>query len=93
MGSANMSQLSIELSPELEAYLQRRLESGKYRDASHLVAELLEDDRSREYPEDAHQREAWRQLVSEAESQIEKGEFSDWQDVKLRLRAGLQVNE
>lgn len=64
--------MPITLSPQLEAFVIEKVESGPYEDAEAVVREalMLLDDRDR--------LNRLRASIQEAEAQIDRGEYYQW---------------
>jgi antitoxin ParD1/3/4 len=82
---ANRTTVNISLTPELDAFLQSRVSSGRYQTASEVVREAL---RMLERQE-KEREEAFQQLKAKLErgaSQAERGELLDGDEVFDELR-------
>jgi antitoxin ParD1/3/4 len=82
---ANRTTVNISLTPELDAFLQSRVSSGRYQTASEVVREAL---RMLERVERERER-AFHQLQAKLErgaGQAERGELLDGDEVFNELR-------
>jgi antitoxin ParD1/3/4 len=82
---ANRMTVNISLTPELDAFLQSRVESGRYQTSSEVVREALRLLQHQENERD----EAFRQLKAKLErgaGQAERGELLDGDEVFEELR-------
>ena len=81
--------MNVNLTPELEALVQRKVASGLYNNQSEVVREALrlyfEQDRLRE----AHATQL-RQALAEGLAQADRGELLDGADVVGELRKSLR---
>ena len=68
--------MNVNLTPELEALVQRKVKSGRYNSASEVVREAL---RLLEQRDEVRQlqMQALRKTVDEGQSAFERGETSD----------------
>jgi antitoxin ParD1/3/4 len=82
---ANRTTVNISLTPELGAFLQSRVKSGRYQTNSEVVREALRLLQRQEKERD----QAFRQLKTKLErgaGQAERGELLDGNDVFEELR-------
>lgn len=82
---ANRTTVNISLTPELDAFLQRRVKSGRYQSASEVVREALRLLQRQE----KERNEAFKQLKAKLErgaAQAERGELLDGDQVFEELR-------
>jgi antitoxin ParD1/3/4 len=82
---ANRTTVNISLTPELDAFLQSRVKSGRYQTSSEVVREAL---RLLQRQEEERDR-AFRQLKAKLErgaGQAERGELLDGNEVFEELR-------
>lgn len=73
--------MNVSLTPQLEAMIRRKVESGMYNNASEVVREALRllDDREK--------LTALRAAVSVGDSDIQRGELVEWSpDLLARLK-------
>ncbi len=71
----------IEVSPETDALIRARIESGRYADATAVVDEAIRllDERER--------LATLREMVDEAEAEVARGEVAEWTpELFARLR-------
>jgi antitoxin ParD1/3/4 len=87
--ATNRTTVNVSLTPELDAFLQSRVQSGRYQTASEVVREALRllerQERERE--------EAFQQLKAKLErgaAQAEGGELLDGEEVFEELRAVIE---
>jgi antitoxin ParD1/3/4 len=75
--------MNISLTPQLEAFIKRKVSSGLYHSASEVIREALrmleERDRLREM-----RLEALRKEIQEGIGQIERGEYTEYNEHTLR---------
>jgi antitoxin ParD1/3/4 len=82
---ANRTTVNISLTPELDAFLQKRVKSGSYQTSSEVVREALRLLQRQEKERDA----AFKQLKAKLDcgaGQAERGELLDGDDVFEELR-------
>src|SRR5712692_7790287 len=82
---ANRTTVNISLTPELDAFLQSRVKSGRYQTTSEVVREALRLLQRQEKERD----EAFKQLKAKLErgsAQAERGELLDGDEVFEELR-------
>ena len=82
---ASRTTLNISLTPELDAFLQQRVKSGRYQTSSEVVREAL---RLLERQEN-ERKEALQELKDKLErgaTQAERGKLSDGDEVFAELR-------
>ena len=65
--------MTIDLKPELEAFIQRRLESGAFQDAEDVLLQALESQDAEEAWLELHKREIGEKM-DRAIAQIDRGE-------------------
>ena len=65
--------MNVILTPELEAIVSRRVESGRYHDASEVVHEAL-----RQLEERERRLDELRAALAIGEEQIARGELVEW---------------
>lgn len=87
--SARLSPMNVNLTPELEALVQRKVASGLYNNQSEVVREALrllaDQDRLRE----AH-NEKLRGALAEGLAQADRGELLEGPDVVAEVRESLR---
>ena len=82
---ANRTTVNISLTPELDAFLQKRVKSGRYQTSSEVVREALRLLQRQEKERD----QAFKQLkarLERAAGQPERGEILDGDDIFEELR-------
>src|SRR5713101_4984850 len=82
---ANRTTVNISLTPELDAFLQKRVKSGRYQTSSEVVREALRLLQRQEKERDV----AFKQLKAKLErgaGQAQRGEILDGVDVFEELR-------
>ena len=82
----NRATVNISLTPELDAFLQSRVESGRYQSSSEVISEALRllERQERDVDETLQQLKAELQLGAE---QAERGELHDGDAVFDELHA------
>ena len=76
--------MTIELKPELEALIQKRLESGAFQDVEDVLLQALESQDAEEAWLELHRREI-REKIDKAIAQIDRGEGVTPEQSRLRL--------
>lgn len=78
--------VNVSLTPELEMYLNKRVESGDYQTVSEVVREAIRLQRDRDTAREQH-LEQLRRGVEEAYQEALKDTASSGTEVRARLRA------
>ena len=83
--------MNISLSPELEKFVHDRVKSGKYNDASEVIAEALEVVRD----EEGWDLEELRREISIGAEQLRRGEYAEYdaEAIKAEGRARLAAKK
>lgn len=84
--------MNVKLTPELEAMVRRKVESGDYADQSEVIREglrlLIERDLENE-----HLVSTWRAALARGLEEADAGKLQDGPGVILRLRQELQQSK
>ena len=87
--------MNVSLTPQLEAIVRKKVESGMYGNASEVIREAIRIMDQRD------QLARLRAELAEADEQIDRGEYVDFtpdfferldRDVELRIAAGVKPN-
>ena len=65
-----MKTLTFPLTPELEAFVDELMQTGRYANEEEVLAEALREHK--------HDRELLKAEVKKGLDEIERGEYSDW---------------
>jgi antitoxin ParD1/3/4 len=87
--AAHQTTVNVSLTPELDAFLQSRVKSGRYQTTSEVVREALRLLQREEQERD----ETFQQLkkkLEEGAAQAARGELLDGDDVFAELRAMIE---
>jgi putative addiction module CopG family antidote len=84
IGTGAGSNMSITLRPETERLLEERLKHGTYSTADELVHAAIN---ALDELDCAELDDQTLDAIDEAEDQIERGEFHDWEEVREKVRA------
>jgi len=76
--------MTIELKPELEALIQKRLESGAFQDVEDVLLQALESQDAEEAWLELHRREIGEK-IDKAIAQIDRGEGMTPEQSRARL--------
>jgi antitoxin ParD1/3/4 len=86
MSMANRESMNVSLTPELAAFVERQVASGRYRSASEVVRQGLRE---------LQDREEWkaevRAKIEEAVKSVEAGRVVDGEEVMDRMEARLRA--
>lgn len=77
--------VNVSLTPELEMYLTKRVESGDYQTVSEVVREAIRLQRDRDAAREEH-LEQLRRGIEDAYQEALKGGASSGDEVRTRLR-------
>lgn len=64
--------MTVTLTPELDLLIRRKIESGRFRDATDVVSEALRQ------MDEQDRLEQLRAMIDEADAEIARGEFVEW---------------
>jgi Arc/MetJ-type ribon-helix-helix transcriptional regulator len=80
-----MASISIEFSkPEIGEFIERQVKAGSFKSTEAVVEEALVRMMSDEEP--SLSDEDW-QAIGEADAEIERGEYVEWETVKAQLKS------
>lgn len=86
MSMANRESMNVSLTPELAAFVERQVASGRYRSANEVV---------RQGPRELQEREEWkaevREKIEEGRRSLEQGKWVDGEEFMDRWEARLQA--
>ena len=74
--------MKIALRPEIEAFVEQEVGTGRFTDASHLVNYAIEflRERSRETPEETAEL---RRMVEEGIAELDRGEYAEFSAAEI----------
>lgn len=82
--------MNVSLTPELEKYIQDKVESGRYTSASEVVREALRLMEQKEQEREQALKE-FRARLDEGLAEFDRGEWIDGEEVFRRIREKSQL--